>query len=223
MNIEDQVLQRIVDGCPPAVIQTLLGVRPDQYYSALDSLTESGILSKLGDLPEKATTELCPPPEAIGLLDAVFADSGWSKRITDSIRALYARYGGIEPPSTDPRYTRSRWTGHSYRRVDFMYYPEAGAGGIAVMVVGALIPLITKHTWQRAVPKLRMVYIESPDLDLQTSLVWERGRVVSPDAVSEALQRVSANPVDSTLLADLVLSTAWVCESRALLATKVER
>lgn len=220
MGIEDRVLELIVAANTPVTIQRSLDIRPDQYYSALDSLMESGILSRYGNLPVEATTELCPPMESIGLFAEVFADAGWSKRITDSLRSLCGRYGWVEPPITDSRYTRTRWTGHSYRRVDFVSR-RGNDIGIAVMVVGALLPRIDKQPWQRSVPKFRVVYIESPDLKLQTSLVWERERVVPPSVIFDALQSVYSGGIDSALLEDTTLCVAWVCESRALLATKV--
>jgi hypothetical protein len=210
MTVEDQVYVRLASGEQPSQIMSALELRHDQYYSVLNALAHSGVLSALGDLPEGCSVELCPPQEAIDLFSTMADSVGWSQITISKLKGVLARYGCISPQTPDRRYNRSRWTGHTVRRVDFT------GDSSKYMVTGFLVPRADNQSWQRATPKYRVVHVESDG-----SAVWsntiERGSVVNVNNMSEIASESSIGEATN-----LALAIAYVCESRALLAHRVQ-
>lgn len=208
MTAEDQVIERLVSGQGATDIARGIGVSRTQVYNILDGLADSGVISRRGDLPNGAVTELCPPAEFTPLIEYVFSSTDWSDRVTDSIRSSCVRYG-IVAPKPDARDSYVDWRGHTARRVDF------NIGAARVMVVGSLVPRMDKLTWQRATPKWRNVYLEYEDGD-NASMPWERERLVtSLDIVGKLWFTTNKAPKS------LLLAVAWVCESFALLGERI--
>lgn len=215
MSNEDQVLEHLGDGLSPAEVMSALRLRRDQYYMAVDSLKRLGVLSNLGDLPDGASTEVCPTEETNALVVSAFDTLGWSKRILSSIRSLSTRYGWMKPLAPDDRYNRSQWTGQAVRRVDFEH------DGTGYMVVGYLIPRVDKLVWERATPQHRLVYIESSALHNPISWRMNRGRIVKADVVDTLVSASGRrdNHTSPELRVALTLACAWVNESIAILTT----
>lgn len=216
MDLQDRVFEALAEGESPSEIMHKLSLRRDKYYGILDSLERDlGVLSRIGDLPPGAVTELCPPAEATDLFRGLGVDTdnvGWSVSTLGKLKSLCARYGWLEPPSPDSRYNRSRWTGQAVRRVDFSH------GENSYMVCGFLVPRVDKKTWQRATPKFRVIHVSRNGEQAQSAWVAERGQVVNIRTVNY-LGPVKHNGE----LSALAVAIAWVLESRALLANSITR
>lgn len=206
MTVPDDVLSGLLMGAEPADLMRTLGISRYHYDSALSILHDKGVLALSGDLPLDAEVELCPPDIASKLFLDIFNSAEWATRIMESVRSLCARYGIVEPSLSDPRYTRSRWTGQAYRRVDF-----TAPNGIEYMVIGALMPRVDKKRWKEGTPYVRTVYVEGADIS--SSFVWQRGRFIPDTFVKAAL---SHHVLTAELLHSLTLAVAWVCEARAI-------
>lgn len=208
MNIAYRVLQLIMGGATPAAIKNELGITHYQYYKVISELEAREALSRLGDLPTGAVTEVCPPPEITGLFATAIQGSGITSRTLASARVLCTRYGLHAPPAYDERYTRSQWQGQFGRRVDFDH------DGVTYMVYGALVPRTDKRAWDKAAPVFRLIYIESDVLKQPLLRRLERGRPVSLCSLTDEL-------FCAELYVGLSLAVAWVNESRAVLVTTV--
>jgi hypothetical protein len=204
MGVDDQILERLISGQGVTDIARNVGMSRTQVYNVLDGYADAGVLSRLGDLPDGAVTEVCMPLEFAPLLENALRGSDLPESAADAVRALCQRYGLIRPKSDD-RYTRETWKGHTARRVDFTI------GAVRVMVVAHLEPRFDKASWARVTPQWRNVYIEYEEGD-NASMPFERGRLVtSLDLVGKLW--FSSNVAPKPLL----LAVAWACESRALL------
>lgn len=218
MDIEYEVLKLIGKGELPHVVMQRLEISRSQYYGACEKLESQGALSKVGDLPVGAVSEICPPLGLTEFLNSVFQNSGMSEKELATARVLCSRYGWIQPPSYGTRYTRTRWTGQAVRRVDFKH------NDTAFIVHGFLVPRNDKKAWDKAAPEHRLIHIESVALGCPISWRLERGRAVSADII-DSLVSASGRDAELTsaeLYVNIALAVAWVNESRAVLARKVE-
>lgn len=209
MEMEQAVLNLLIEGITPTEAATKLGISRTTFYTILATLEQKGILSRIGDLPDGAIAEVCPPPELPNLFEHVFDWLGWTDRSKREIRNFCTRYGWL-PPLADGRYSRSQWSGHAVRRVDFK------DNGLDLMVVGFLVPRQDKQAWDRATPQNRLVCVESTGSNHSFPIVLRRGTVVDPGIVADVLSVVGSNG-SPTLLTSMALALAWVCEGRAVL------
>src|SRR5919206_2157952 len=217
MTSEEEVLNLLIDGTTPTEAAAKLEISRTTYYTILTNLERKGILSRVGDLPEDAIAELCPPPELPDLFEHVLDWLGWADRGKREIRNFCARYGWL-PPLANDRYSRSQWTGHAVRRVDFK------GNGIDLMVIGFLVPRLDKLPWDRATPHTRLVYLESVGTRYPFPTPLDRGTVITYDILKDLTTIVGydrlVNPEDLPPLPtheSLALAVAWVCEGRAIL------
>jgi hypothetical protein len=212
VTVENRVLALIAQGKTPAEIKHTLGINKTEYNTAIRKCEESGVLSRVGDLPHGAETEICPPPEMTSLSSSMLYGSGWSDRTLNAVRSFCVRYGWMEPIPPDERYTRAHWTGQAVRRVDFCHHDTP------FMVCGFLIPRPDKKAWERATPQYRLIYVETPIIETIT-WVYNRRRTVNADVLGSlmAASGYSAGHESRGLLTSLALAVAWVNESRAIL------
>lgn len=209
--IVDEVFELIAVGVAPADVMSDLGISRYQYDSALIDLTDRGVISHGGELPEDAKVELCPTAAVSSLILDVFTLHDRPEHTMLTSRSLCTRYGIVVPTSADPRYTRANWTGQAFRRVDFTT-PD----GADFMVVGTLIPRMDKRRWKEATPSGRVVCIDTRNVTL--SFVAPRGGFLSSEIVDSALSRLEQHNLASV---GLTLAVAWVCEARALFPKKM--
>lgn len=218
MNLEDQILDSMVAGDTPGTIADALGISRAWYNKRIKVLEDGNRISRIGQLPDGATFELCPPLEAVALFDEMSRKVGWSASVVSHVRTAISRYGWITPTNPDVRYDRSQWSAHAVRRVDFRHtYSRADNRFVDYMVCSFLIPRMDNQPWYRATPQHRVVYVERDDGE-RWSWVAERGRVVS----SHDIYRNVSNFFTQSEVNDMLLSVAFVCESRAILQTRIE-
>lgn len=226
MTLEDKILAHLIAGESRSEAIKGLNISSEWYSQKLKALEDVGRVSRIGDLPVGATTELCPPPEAVSLFDDMSRKVGWLDPLVSRVRTFISRYGWMAPPNPDERYDRSQWSGHAVRRVDFNFTEEIvciDPGKVpgrtshsltsTYMVCGFLAPRMDKQPWYRATPQYRTVRIERSD---GTRRAWdaERGRPIPIDSVHLLL--LAKNDQE---LRDLALAVAYVLETRAILDT----